>query len=213
MSYIGDAIVRTGAVSSCYFPEEHNCSVLTCPIEPGVDLTIHILRCAHPPAMRVTIGSGFQTLFDHTFNRSEIVPVDLVPGGEVGVTLDQLCPSDIGFQVSHSLWLLCAHLLSRKPGHICWESCLECTPCRLDIGPHSSLNCLSVLPCGAKFSRCILFSVLQIPSELQKLSPWNVSISPWSAVSVSMKYLMLPISKKCNSVLCNMHACTHCMLL
>ena len=106
MRYIGDAIVRTGVVSSCYFPEEHNCSVLTCPIESGVDLTIRILRCAHPPAMRVTLGSGLQTLFDHTFNHSEVVPIAGVPDAAVAVIVDQLCPSDIGFEVSHSFWLI-----------------------------------------------------------------------------------------------------------
>jgi hypothetical protein len=97
MRYIGDAISRTDAIASCYFPEDHNCSVLTCPIQAGVDLTIRILRCAHPPAMRVTLGSGFQTLFDHTFDHSEIVP--LGDGTTINVTVDQLRPSDIGFQV------------------------------------------------------------------------------------------------------------------
>ena len=63
-----------------------------------MDLTIRILRCAHPPAMRVTLGSGFQTLFDHTFDHSEIIPGPA--GSSINVTVDQLRPSDIGFQVS-----------------------------------------------------------------------------------------------------------------
>ena len=97
MQYIGDAIARTGGVASCYFTEEHNCSSLTCPIDSGVDLTIRILRCAHPPAIRITLGSGFQTVFDHTFNRSEIVPI--AEGVALNVTLIHLCPSAVGFQV------------------------------------------------------------------------------------------------------------------
>ena len=103
MRYIGDAIFRAGAIDSCYFPEDHNCSVLTCPIQAGVDLTIRILRCAHPPAMRVTLGSGFQTAFDHTFDHSEIIPGPA--GASINVTVDQLRPSDIGFQVSTYLYM------------------------------------------------------------------------------------------------------------
>ena len=48
--------------------------------------------------MRVTLGSGFQTLFDHTFNHSEIVP--LADGTTINVTVDQLSLQHIGFQVS-----------------------------------------------------------------------------------------------------------------
>ena len=95
MRYIEDAIDR----DSCYFSEDHNCSVLTCPIQAGLDLTIRILRCAHPPAMRVTFGSGFQTVIDHTFDHSEIIPGPT--GASINVTVDQLCPSDIGFQVNY----------------------------------------------------------------------------------------------------------------
>ena len=104
MSYIGDAIIRTSAVSSCYFPEEHNCSVLTCPIQPGMDLTIRILRCAHPPAMRMTLGSGFQTRLDYTFDHSEILPGSA--GATYNVTVDHLNQNDIGFQVSTSVCIL-----------------------------------------------------------------------------------------------------------
>ena len=102
MQYIGNDIVRNDGVASCYFTEEHNCSSLTCPVDSGVDLTIFILRCAHPPAIRMAIGSRFERLFDHTFNHSEILPIT-DSDGALNVTLIHLCPSGIGFQVSNLL--------------------------------------------------------------------------------------------------------------
>ena len=67
----------------------------------GNDLTIKILRCAHPPAVRVTYGTAFLPLFDHTFDHSEVVPIQGLDDTALNVTLDQLCPSDIGVQVSY----------------------------------------------------------------------------------------------------------------
>ena len=100
MRYIGDAVVRNGFADSCHFLEEHNCSVLTCIFESSGYLTLGVLRCAHPPAIRVILGDGFDTYFDHTFHHSETVPLF---NAVIKVTLDQLCPSDIGFQVSRLL--------------------------------------------------------------------------------------------------------------
>ena len=105
MQYIQSTVSRLFTLS-CYFPHENNCSVLTCPFGDGMDLTVSILRCAHPPAIRITYGNGFFNLFDHTFDHSEVVPIQLqgAPNNTVlNVTLDQLCPSDIGLQVS-LLW-------------------------------------------------------------------------------------------------------------
>lgn len=85
-------------VNPCYFPDDHNCSTLTCP-GIGDELTIRILRCANPPAVRIIYHTAIGTTFDHVFNQSEFL---IITGfNEVGfnVTLDQLCPSDIGLQV------------------------------------------------------------------------------------------------------------------
>ena len=71
----------------------------------GLDLTIEILRCAHPPAVRVIYGNAFIVLFDHTFDHSEVVPIPFDGFGNdtaLNVTLDQLCPSDIGLQVIYT---------------------------------------------------------------------------------------------------------------
>ena len=72
-------------------------------------MTIRLLRCAHPPAVRVTLGNSFLTYFDHTFDHSEVIPLNNIPNlndASLKVTMDQLCPSDIGFQVSV---LVCTH--------------------------------------------------------------------------------------------------------
>ena len=101
MQYIQSTVSRLFAVS-CYFPHENNCSVLTCPLGDGLELTVSILRCAHPPAIRITYGNDFFNVFDHTFDHSEVVPIQGAPNNTVlNVTLDQLCPSDIGLQVSY----------------------------------------------------------------------------------------------------------------
>ena len=66
-------------------------------------MTIQLLRCAHPPAVRVTLGNSVLTYFDHTFDHSEVIPLDNIPNlnnVSLNVTMDQLCPSDVGFQVS-----------------------------------------------------------------------------------------------------------------
>ena len=98
MQYIQTALSRS-AVAPCYFPVSGNCSTLTCPMSRGQDLTLRILRCTHPPAVRITYGTGLNTLFDHTFDHSEVVP--LQAGVALNVTLDQLCSSNsIGLEVS-----------------------------------------------------------------------------------------------------------------
>ena len=91
----------SNVIASCYFPLGNNCSVLTCPVGDGLDLTLSILRCADPPAIRIAYGNGFVSVFDHTFDHSEVVPVEYFPNNTaLNVTLDHLCPSDIGLKVS-----------------------------------------------------------------------------------------------------------------
>lgn len=100
MQYIQDSLSRI-VVASCYFPLHNNCSVLTCPVNDGLDLTLSILRCADPPAVRISYGNGFFTVFDHTFDHSEVVPIEGAPNNTaLDVTLEHLCPSDIGLQAS-----------------------------------------------------------------------------------------------------------------
>ncbi|CAI8024429.1 hypothetical protein GBAR_LOCUS14183 [Geodia barretti] len=103
MRYVQTALsYSTG--DPCFFPVAKNCSILTCPIGKGKDLTLRILRCAHPPAVRITLGTAFSTTFDHTFDHSEVVPLQGVPeeGAALNVTLGQLCSSNsTGLQVSY----------------------------------------------------------------------------------------------------------------
>lgn len=63
----------------------------------GEDLTIQLLPCAHPPAVRMTIGNGFSTYYSHTFVDSEVVTVDKV---FYIVTLSHRTPNQVGFAVS-----------------------------------------------------------------------------------------------------------------
>lgn len=108
MHSIQSALAGPFVDSYCRFPIKNNCTVLTCNLYYyGSDMTIQLLRCAHPPAVRVTLGSSDQayTYFDHTFNHSEVVPMDGIPGlndTSLNVTLDHLCPTAIGFEVSVS---------------------------------------------------------------------------------------------------------------
>ncbi|CAI8024427.1 hypothetical protein GBAR_LOCUS14183, partial [Geodia barretti] len=103
MRYVQTALsYSTG--DPCFFPVAKNCSILTCPIGKGKDLTLRILRCAHPPAVRITLGTAFSTTFDHTFDHSEVVPLQGVPeeGAALNVTLGQLCSSNsTGLQVDY----------------------------------------------------------------------------------------------------------------
>ena len=62
-------------------------------------MTIQLLPCAHPPAVRLTGGSGLTTYFNHTFDDFEVVSV----GGGRGmyiVTLTHPTTNQIGFAVS-----------------------------------------------------------------------------------------------------------------
>ena len=102
MRYIQTALSHF-TVDPCYYPVANNCSTLTCAMGNGEDITLRILRCAHPPAVRITRGTAFSTNFDHTFDHSEVVPLPGVQdeGAALNVTLDQLCSSNsIGLKVS-----------------------------------------------------------------------------------------------------------------
>ena len=105
MHSIQSALAEPFVDSSCSFPIKNNCTVLNCNLYDDSDMTIQLLRCAHPPAVRLTLGSSDQeyTYFDHTFNHSEVVPMDGIyglNGTSLNVTLNHLCPTAIGFEVS-----------------------------------------------------------------------------------------------------------------
>ena len=100
MEYITSALAQSPQGVSCYYPIPHNCTILSCPIAVGEDITIQLLGCADPPAVRVTVGNGFFTYFNHTFDHSEVISLDRDGvKQEVSVTLDQK-PNQVGFQVS-----------------------------------------------------------------------------------------------------------------
>ena len=60
-------------------------------------MTIQLLPCAHPPAVRLTGGSGLTTYFNHTFDDSEVVSVG---GHKYIVTLTHPTTNQVGFAVS-----------------------------------------------------------------------------------------------------------------
>ena len=97
MKYIDSAVAQSHEHISCYFPNKSNCNILTCPINADFDMTIQLLHCAYPPAVRLTGGSGLTTYFNHTFDDSELVSV----GGRIYiVTLTHPTTNQVGFAVS-----------------------------------------------------------------------------------------------------------------
>ena len=91
----------------CYFPLEHNCTALSCPLGfEGDALLIKLLRCNHPPAIEVAIADSDGNLtYYHVFNHSEVVTLGGVPtfnGTALNVTLNELCSNEIGLQVNQT---------------------------------------------------------------------------------------------------------------
>ena len=90
------AIDRSHHHIPCYFPIQNNCNIISCTVAVGTDLIIQLLPCAHPPAIRLTVGNGFNTYFNRTFDDSEVVSVG---DGTYIVTLTHPT-NQIGFAVS-----------------------------------------------------------------------------------------------------------------
>ena len=92
--------------SFCFFPLEHNCTALSCPLGlEGHTLLIKLLRCNHPPAIEVAIAYDGNLTYYHVFNHSEIGTLDSVPGSNgtaLNVTLNELCSNEIGLQVNQT---------------------------------------------------------------------------------------------------------------
>jgi hypothetical protein len=138
MRYIQTAL-SLFTVDPCYYPVANNCSTLTCAMGNGEDITLRILRCAHPPAVRITLGTAFSTTFDHTFDHSEVVPLPGVQdeGAALNVTLDQLCSNNsIGLKVDYKYSSRNAPLIPYTVIPINTTGC----------GPGSGVTCLPTSP-------------------------------------------------------------------
>lgn len=91
----------------CYFPLEHNCTALSCPLGfEGDELLIKLLRCDHPPAIEVGVTDSDGNLtYYHVFNHSEVVTLDTIQelnDTVLNVTLNELCSNKIGLQVNQA---------------------------------------------------------------------------------------------------------------
>jgi len=89
--------------SFCFFPLEHNCTALSCPLGlEGDKLLIKLLRCNHPPSIEVAIAYDGNLTYYHVFNHSEIDSVPAFNDTVLNVTLNELCSNEIGLQVNQT---------------------------------------------------------------------------------------------------------------
>ena len=85
-------VVAQNYLVRCYFPQE-DCWTLSC---EDMNLTLSLLPCSQPPAVRVVYGDSV----NQTFNSSdEVVIPGIIYDTYFDVTLNQICPSFIGLKV------------------------------------------------------------------------------------------------------------------
>ncbi|CAI8005706.1 hypothetical protein GBAR_LOCUS4363 [Geodia barretti] len=128
-------------VNPCIFPDDHNCSTLTCP-GIGDEFTISVLRCAHPPAVRIIYHHTIGTILDHTFNHSEVARIPGTTSLAFNVTLDQLCPIAIGLQVDVTSDFGSSTLI---PYTVIPINTTGCGGQDSDLSHHSANHCQSLL--------------------------------------------------------------------
>ncbi|CAI8046413.1 hypothetical protein GBAR_LOCUS25676, partial [Geodia barretti] len=73
---------------------QDDCWTLTC---ESIDFTFSLLPCSQPPAVRVVYGDSVNQSFSSS---DEVVIPGIIYDTYFDVTLDQICPSSIGLEIS-----------------------------------------------------------------------------------------------------------------